>query len=659
LSKLKIVKAEIIALQEKSRTILEKLQNSGYMQLIDVEDDGMVKASTRSSVSALEKNIAVTDEALSILKSYAPKKKGMFSGREELTVAQFKEKASNTDEYLKSALEITSLQKEIIDLKAEIVRTQSALNFVKFWEPLDIPMKYKGTDTTAFFIGTLPGEWDDEKIALNFAENKPDIESVTVQTVNTSREQTAVVIACHKSEETEVYEYLRSIGFIYPSDPTRHPPAHRIKRLSGIIDDAEKKIAQNEKAIENKKSDYDKLEFLRDFLIIKKDKYLALENIGMTQSTVVIRGYIPENAIPKIEKILEKYDAVMTVTEPDADEDVPVLLKNTKFVAPMESVTEMYALPSKHDIDPASVMAFFYYVLFGMMLSDAGYGVVMLIATAIILKFTTVEGNLKKMVQMFFFCGISTTFWGALFGSWFGDVIPVIYTEFLGKPAPNVALWFDPIKDPVKLLIVSFIIGIFHLLLGVVTNGVVLWKNGKKLDALCDTIPIILSVVGGAPLAATVLISVPSMVTNIAKYVAIAGVILVVLTQGRSSKNILLRLGGGLYGLYNVASGYLSDILSYSRLLALGLATGSIAKVVNLMGTMPKGMPLKLIVFIVVFIIGHILNMAINVLGAYVHSNRLQFVELFSKFYEGGGKAFKPLNINTKYFKLKEENFNE
>ena len=130
------------------------------------------------------------------------------------------------------------------------------------------------------------------------------------------------------------------------------------------------------------------------------------------------------------------------------------------------------------------------------------------------------------------------------------------------------------------------------------------------------------------------------------------------LTSSRSG-NIFVRLGGGLYALYNIASGYLSDILSYSRLLALGLATGCIGSVVNMLAIMVDVPVLKYIVFIAVFIVGHSLNMAINVLGAYVHTNRLQFVELFGKFYEGGGRAFSPFTLNTKYFKLKEENKND
>ena len=152
---------------------------------------------------------------------------------------------------------------------------------------------------------------------------------------------------------------------------------------------------------------------------------------------------------------------------------------------------------------------------------------------------------------------------------------------------------------------------------------------------------------------------VPAILKTIGTYMLIAGVVLLVLTSGRSSKSILGKFFGGLYALYNTATGYLSDILSYSRLLALGLATGSIAGVINLIGTMPQNMAVKTVLLVVVFIMGHTANLAINLLGAYVHTDRLQFVELFSKFYTGGGREFSPLAVNTKYIKFKEENLNE
>ena len=257
------------------------------------------------------------------------------------------------------------------------------------------------------------------------------------------------------------------------------------------------------------------------------------------------------------------------------------------------------------------------------------------------------------------YCGVSTIIWGALFGSWFGDIVQVVGQQFFGVEIGSLALWFEPLDDPMTLLLYCFAFGIVHLFVGVAVNFRILWKEGKKWDAIWDTVPIYLTILGVAPIAAGILTEVPAILSQIGGYMAIAGVVLIVLTQGRSSKTILGRLGGGLYGLYNTATGYLSDILSYSRLLALGLATGSIAGVINLIGTMPDNLVVKAIMLIVVFIVGHTLNLAVNLLGAYVHTDRLQFVELFSKFYEGGGRAFKPLTVHSKYIKFKEEQINE
>ena len=335
------------------------------------------------------------------------------------------------------------------------------------------------------------------------------------------------------------------------------------------------------------------------------------------------------------------------------------MLENSGFSAPVEGITKMYAMPSKRDVDPTPVMSFFYYLFFGMMLSDAGYGVLMVIGTTIALKKFNLESAMKKTLTMFRNCGISTIIWGALFGSWFGDIVQVVGREFFHKEIGSIALWFQPLDDPIKLLLYSFALGILHLFLGVAVSFKMAWNEGRKLDAFMDTVPIYLTILGVAPLAAGILTSVPAILKTIGTYMLIAGVVLLVLTSGRSSKSILGKFFGGLYALYNTATGYLSDILSYSRLLALGLATGSIAGVINLIGTMPQNMAVKTVLLVVVFIMGHTANLAINLLGAYVHTDRLQFVELFSKFYTGGGREFSPLAVNTKYIKFKEENLNE
>ncbi|MFR6343773.1 MAG: V-type ATPase 116kDa subunit family protein [Christensenellales bacterium] len=244
---------------------------------------------------------------------------------------------------------------------------------------------------------------------------------------------------------------------------------------------------------------------------------------------------------------------------------------------------------------------------------------------------------------------------GALFGSWFGDIVQVVGREFFHVQVPSLALWFEPMGDPIHLLLFSFLLGIVHLFAGLAVRFGMLWRRGQKADACLDVIPVMLLVAGAAPLAATIFVPVPALAQNIGKISAAVGAGALLLTSGRSAKHLLAKLGGGLYGLYNTASGYLCDVLSYSRLLALGFATGSIAGVVNMMGVMPENMAVKAVLLAVVFVVGHSVNLAINLLGAYVHTNRLQFVELFSKFYEGGGRAFDAFSTRPGYTRIEEE----
>ena len=603
----------------------------------------MFRSKTAESTQIYESNISIVAQAMDTLSEYGIKcSNGMFSGRKELTKEQYNEKCSKINDYVKKAYKINELKKSIADSKAEIVRNETQLGSLKVWEKLDISMLGEATQNAVCFIGTLSGEYSRERLLSEVSQIIPEIKEYDVEIVCALKEITSVVVFCHKDCEKEVLGALRSLGFVPPTEASSKPVRQRIEECREKIRSLNVCVEQSQNTLRSMQNDVECLKFAFDYFTVKYEEYTNLSKAAFSQSSVVVCGYVPEKFSQKLVKTVEKCGGAAVLTEPEEDEDVPVVLSNNGFSEPVEGITEMYALPGKNDVDPSGIMAFFYYLLFGMMLSDAGYGVLMTIGSWFILKKTGVEGNMRKTMKMFFYCGISTTIWGALFGSWFGDIVQVICTNFLGyAQPPNIALWFEPIKDPIKLLLFSFVIGICHLFLGLVVFGVMQWKKGDKVSAILDTVPIMMTVLGAAPLAGSILApGIPRIVMEIAKYLAIAGVVLIVLTNSRSSKNILARLGGGLYGLYNIASGYLSDILSYSRLLALGLATGSIGSVINMLGTMIQNPVLKAILLVVVFIVGHSLNMAINVLGAYVHTNRLQFVELFSKFYEGGGRAF-------------------
>ena len=657
MAKLKMKKIELIAMLTDSKKIIELLQRRGVVEISRNDDEVLENTNVSAVVGEFDKFRNTASQALEIIDNYAPEKAGitdLFGGKTEVEKHEFGREAMQMEKVMGAANEIIKNQRLITDSANTISQLEIKYDMMKRWSTLDVPLNFKGTATTSAFIGTLPFQITAEALE----EQLPD--NCSVEVVSGSKEQTNLFVLCSKSTYEKAGDVLRKLAFISASEPESHTPKELMsmyeKEISDLKKDTEKATEKIVRLAENRKE----LKFVIDYLQMRKEKYDALSGLGFTESTFVLTGYIPEKYCDTLKNEIEaKYTASISFSEPTDDEDVPVLLENSSFSSPVEGITKMYALPGKRDVDPTPVMSFFYYLFFGMMLSDAGYGLLMIIGTTIALKKFKLETNMRKTLTMFRNCGISTVFWGALFGSWFGDIVQVISEQFFNKKIGSIALWFEPLTDPVKLLLVSFGLGILHLLLGVAVSFKMTWDTGKKLDAVFDALPIYLIVLGVAPIGAGMFISVPSVLTTTGLYMLIAGVVILVLTAGRTSKSVFGKFFGGLYALYNTATGYLGDILSYSRLLALGLATGSIASVINLIGTMPENKIVKLILLVIVFVIGHTANLAINLLGAYVHTDRLQFVELFSKFYTGGGREFAPLTVNTKYIKFKEEKTND
>jgi V/A-type H+-transporting ATPase subunit I len=346
----------------------------------------------------------------------------------------------------------------------------------------------------------------------------------------------------------------------------------------------------------------------------------------------------------------------------EADGGAPVALSNNPFSNALEGVLESYSMPGKGEFDPAVAMSVFYYLMFGLMFSDAGYGLLMAGVCGFCLKkFKNMEESWRKSITMFFWCGVATVFWGVMFSSYFGDVVNVVSKTFFGKEVGIPPLWFQPMENPMKLLIFCLSIGLVHLTFGYVLNGVKLLRQGNALGAAWDALlpitliyPLVVILTGSTMFLglAGFKFDIPQSVSTICLAVSGASMVFIVLTAGRESKNWGKRLLKGAYGLYNILAGWLSDVLSYSRLLALGLATGVIASIMNQLGVMGGKSVFGVILFVVVFAVGQALNFGINVLGAYVHSNRLEYVEFFGKFYEGGGRKFKPFGVHTKYIKI-------
>ncbi|MEM1484048.1 V-type ATP synthase subunit I [Oscillospiraceae bacterium PP1C4] len=666
---LQMQRISICALKKNRKQILENLQLRGVVEITDLspQDSVFEKIDTSSAKAQFEKIIAVANHALEVLDSYVPVKSSMldtFAGRNVLSGKEYGTLINRRDETVNLAYQLTALSKKIAENKAEILKIQTQMDTLVPWLSLDVSMRFTGTRTTAGFIGSFAEELSLETLYEKLVEHAPDVSAVNVDLISQTKEQTCVLVLTPRADSAKVEEALRAIGFIRPVSPSKEKPSERKAILEGRLAQAHAEIENAENEIKSYADARDSLRFIIDDFAMRSEKYSVISNSLQSRRTFILSGYIPQRNAAALEAELnQKFDLAIQLETPAEDEDVPVLLHNNKFTEPVEDVLASYGLPQKGEIDPTPIMSIFYYFLFGLMLSDFAYGAMLSIGTGFLLmKFKNMEYNMRKTLRMFFFCGISTAFWGIVFSSYFGDVVNVVSRTFFGHEVGIPPLWFAPLEDPMRMLVFSMGVGVIHLFAGLAIQLYLCIRRRDYKSAICNVV-FWYMLVGGLivyflsmEMAANILqikSTLPASVGSIGGWAAAIGAVGIVFTNG-DSKNPAVKFAQGLYALYNV-TGYLSDILSYSRLLALGLATGVVGSVINQMGAMAGGGIVGAILFIAVFLVGHVINFGIELLGAYVHTNRLQFVEFFGKFYEGGGRKFDPFAVHTKYYKFEED----
>ena len=668
---LQMQRFSICALKKDRKAILEKLQALGLMEIDNsvIEDDSLQKMDTVESRQVFEKQAVMAEHALDVLQKYVPEKTSMLSsleGKKQVNRWEYEKIVQNRDVMSKRARELVNLNKEISENNANVVKLENQIESLAPWMSLEVPMTYRGTRSTAFLVGTMSRAMTMEEIRTAVAEHAPDLDAYDVTILSADKDLTYLAVVCLRKDADKLEDALRASGFARPSQMVSKVPSELKKNLEEQIQQLNSKTKQIESQIAEYKDYRNDLRLFVDYYRIRAEKYQILGQIPQSKQTFFISGYVPEGAVPLLkEKIENAYNCTVDVEEIKEEEEPPVLLKNGKISSSVEGVLESYGLPHKGEVDPTRIMSVFYIVLFGMMLSDAAYGLLVSLVCFIALKkFPRMAEGLAKSIRLFMYCGISTLIWGILFGGYFGNVVDIVSEVYFGHKVVIPALWFVPLNNPMKLLIFSLGLGIVHLFFGLGIKGYSYIKNKDYMGFLCDVVFWYMLLVGlllmliPSDLFASIAqakIVFPPFVNLLAKVLAIGGAVGLLLFAARDNKNFGLRLALGAYELYNI-TGWLSDVLSYSRLLALGLATGVIASVVNQMGSMMGTSIIGVIGFIVVFIVGHTLNLAINLLGAYVHTNRLQFVEFFGKFYEGGGRPFNPFKQNTKYVDIKEEN---
>ena len=661
----------LCALNKNRKAILERLQAMGAIE-IDIrldEDIGYQKQDVSFMKSDFEKKARTADQALDVLQRYAPEKKGMFdslAGKPLIDKDVFNTVSDAQERYSAISEKLIGLDKQVSEQQANIQNLQNQVDALVPWMSLSVPMNYSGTEKTSVFIGSLVGNHTYESVWTIFKNALPEMETIDVDILSKDKDFTYIFVFCMKSDRFMVEDALRQAGFARPAHSVGEIPLEYKEKCLQEIQVSREQIKVLSQDIRSYSKERENLRMISDYYRMRAERYEVLGQIPQTKNAFVLSGYVPEKDARQIADLLtESYGAVVEIEGIGEDEEAPVLLKNNGFAAAGEGVLTSFGLPAAGEVDPTAIMTFFYVFLFGLMLADVAYGLIVAVACGVMLKkFPRMEDNLRKSLKLFFMCGISTIFWGVMFGGYFGDAVNIISRNFFGQEVSIPALWFVPLEEPMRMLLWSIIFGIIHMYTGLALKAYICIKNKKYMDALCDVgfwalllTGLILMLVPSDLLGSMFQMEVvlPEIINVLAKAMAIVGAGGILLMSGRGQKNKWgLRIALGAYDLYNITS-WLSDALSYSRLLALGLATGVIASVFNQMGSMFGDGIIGMIIFIIVFIVGHIFNLALNLLGTYVHTCRLQYIEFFGKFYEGGGRMFNPFRSNTKYVDIKEE----
>lgn len=641
-------KLTLLGLEEERNELLESLMEFGAVEIRTVDEKDYDEIAHQpviiDELQDIDANISKISAALESLDKYCPEKKGFFSCRRQIDAGEYKKVLEKKKQIWKAVDSITQLEENIAALKSEENKLNNTYMSLLQWRELSVPLQSAGTGKTLFQIGTIPSAIDLKQIE---AELQEKVSYSIIGHVNSDRDMHYVYLLCHKEMEQECFAYLKAHGYSRVMFAgLEGTAAENIERINDRIKKLEVERNASIEKIKELKAGRNDIEILHDTLCMERDRTKAIGKTIGTRRAFLINGWIPEKASQGAKQWLEsKYTVSIDLQEPSEDEEFPVLLENRGMAEAAEMVTSMYSLPNCREIDPNTIMAPFFVLFFGLMLSDGGYGIIMTLAAAFILwKFKLEAGN-KKFMKLMLYCGISTIFWGAMFGGWFGIEYFVKY-----------AAWLNMTENPELMLSWSLLFGIIHMFVGIGVKAANLIRKKKYLDALFDAGFYYITFAGFAlfllPYAPKVDAVKAAPLVNIGKYMLIIGIILLILTQGRSKKNFFGKVLGGVASLYDLVS-FLSDVLSYSRLLALGLATGIIATIVNQMAFMFDVPIVQIILAIAVLAVGHSVNFSINALGAYVHSCRLQFLEFFGKFYTGGGEAFDPLKANTKYITIK------
>ena len=651
----KMSKFDLVVFAEQRAKVLKKLQKFKEVNFVDIElhdengelskdtVEGVTKYVNNEELTHIDERLYQLSNAISLIKKYDERKtrlRDVIHGNENYTFDELAKKALTYD-WKKVSLELNKIGTQYSQIKSEISKKYMRYNEIDLWERLDVnPKELKNLKKVNTFLGTVP-----IKLKGTFIDGISELDKTYYEELKIVKDEVyyLVISSIDESEKEKLAEVFRNSSFTVENLDIDAVPQDYKNGLQKEISELKKEKRRLKAQIKTYSEDLTDLQAVYEYMQNKKLRIVESEKLAQTENTILIKGWIPTEKVTEFEKVIKDEagdNYYLTFTDADRDDaTVPIKLKNGKVASTFENLTGMYAYPRYNEIDPTPLFTPFYILFFGMMGADVGYGLVLLLATMFVLKVVNLSSQMRKSVKFFFYLSFSVIFWGLLYGSYFGATIP--------------GMWrlVDPASQYNDLLIGSIVFGVVHIFVGLAIKAYMLIRDGKSLEAVYDVLFWYMALIGGMLFLIFKLMNLSAVVANVSMWVMIAGMAGIVLTGGREAKGVGAKLGGGLYSLYGISS-YVGDFVSYSRLMALGLSGGFIASAINMIAGMIGGNWFGMIFIPLILIAGHLFNMFLSFLGAYVHTSRLMYVEYFGKFYEGGGKPFKDFRTENKYINL-------
>ncbi len=648
----KMKKFHLLVLNSYREKLLRELQIFRNIQFEDVcevenfESEDLLqfkRISVEEEISKYEDQMNQCTYAIDLIGKHATQLTGLkalIEGLPNYTFEEMEKKVSSID-FDKEYRVVKSLGDELASIESSISKRKELIKELESVSQLDV--SFNSLNKLKRFKAVVGGV--SNKLIDIFNESMRNLEYAYCEEIGVYKDERLFFIIFDKREEEDILEAFRIGNFNIIKNDSDSLPKERMAELNAEIKEMSDKKEEICRILGTKSTEMSDFKLYFEYLGNLKVRAQAQHEFMASRSVCALSGYCPDFETKRLEETVfsvcgDTYTAEFEEVDKN-DSEVPIILKNNRIVRAFESITSTYALPKYNEVDPTPLYAPIYALFFGMMSADVGYGMVLVILTSLGLKICNFTPNMKKNVKFFQLIGISTTIWGFLYGSYFGASIP--------------GMWrlFDLSKDFMTILIISIIMGGIHLAYGLLIKAYMQVRDGQYVDMFFDVIAWFLTLGGIISFLLSLAGIISLEVGNIAKYVMIVGIILLVIGGARASEgNIAKRLVAGIYNVYGI-SNYIGDFVSYSRLMALGMSGGYIAFSVNMIAGMVWGKTfIGYIAAIIILVLFHAFNLFLSCLGAYVHALRLIYVEFFGKFYEGGGKAFKFFRNKTKYINL-------